>query len=204
MPSFELYDRFGNLLGPARGDRGSGSLLTANNMALFDAAVERGNVYAIANQTTVTTQAGLSATTPALTIANRIGSGKSVRLWYCSATSLVAAVAAAAWWACLGGYSATAVTETTNATVRNMKTGDASPNPQGVACLAVATLPAAPVAVGVLGGQLTGAITTGDLAPFYERWYNGALRIQEGYNFTIQTSTASTLFCEYIFEIVDK
>lgn len=199
---FDLLDRFGAVLGSAKGSKSSGALFTSQAEAKFDQAVERGNVFVTANQTTVTTQAGLSATTPALTLANRVNSGKTIRLWYVSCTSLVAAGAAAAVWATLGGYSATAVTETTAATTRNMKTGDAGA-PSGVAALAVATLPAAPVAVGVLGAQTTAAITTAPNGSFYERWYNGALRIAAGYNFSIQTSTASTLFCEYIFEVAD-
>lgn len=199
---FTLYGPNGMLLGPARGAKDSMALLVAQGNALLDAAVERGNVFVTANQTTVTTQAGLSATTPALTIANRAASGKSVRLWYVSCTSLVAAVAAAAVWPALGGYSATLVTESTLATVRNMKTGDGG-QPVGVACLSVATLPAAPVAVGQMGAQTTAAITTAPMGAFYERWYNGALRLAPGFNFSLQTSTASTLFCEYIFEVVD-
>lgn len=198
-----LYDHRGNVLSPARGMRDSGALLVAQGNALFDAAVERGNVYVTANQTTVTTQAGLSATTPALTIANRASSGKEVRIWYVAACGLVAAAAAAEIWACLGGgINLTAVVETTAATVRNMKTGDAG-GPPGIAVLSVATLPAAPVAIGQLGAQLTGAITTVPTVAPFERWYHGALRVQPGYNFTIQTSTATTLFCEYIFEVVD-
>lgn len=181
----------------------SGGALFVPAGSAFEEAVDRGNVYVAANQTTVVTQAGLSATTPALTIANRVSSGKNVKLWYVSAAGLVAATAAAEVWATLGGYSATPVTETTAATVRNMKTGDAS-MPPGVAALAVATLPAAPVAIGQLGAQLTGAITTVPTVRPFERWYNGALWIAEGFNFSIQTSTATTLFCEYIFEVVSK
>ena len=170
--------------------------------AAFDEAVERGNVFVTANQTTVTTQAGLSATTPALTIANRVNSGKRVKIWYVSACGLVAAAAGAEVFAALGGYSGTAVTETTAATVRNMKTGDSS-MPPGVGVAAVATLPAAPVAIGQLGAQLTGAITTVPTVAPFERWYNGSLSLSPGFNFSIQTSTATTLFCEYIFEVVD-
>ena len=197
-----LYDAVGKVLGFPRGNVKNLGLLTQAAGAAFDEAVERGNVYVTANQTTVTTQAGLSATTPALTLANRPNSQKSIRIWYVSATSLVAAAAAAAVWAALGGYSATPVTETTAGTVRNMKTGDAS-MPPGVAALAVATLPAAPVAIGQLGAQTTAAITTSPVGSFFERWYNGSLRLNPGYNFSIQTSTASTLFCEFIFEVVD-
>jgi len=180
-----------------------GGLHVAQSESPFAEAVDRGNVYFTANQATVTTQAGLSATTPALTIANRVASGKIVKLWYAGAMGLVAAVAGAEVWACLGGYSATAVTETTAATVRNAKTGDATA-PTGVACLAVATLPAAPVAIAQLGAQYTGAITTAPVGFPFGRWFNGALWIREGYNFTIQTSTATTLFCDYIFEVVDE
>ncbi len=179
-----------------------GEARIAQARAPFDLAVERGNVYVTANQTTVTTQAGLSVTTPALTIANRVNSGKSVRMWYVSASGLVTPGAAAQIWVTLGGYSATAVTETTAATVRNMKNGDAGAAP-GVATLAVATLPAAPVAIGQLGAQLTGAVTTAPVVQPFERWYNGALWVPPGYNLSIQTSTATTLFCEYIFEVVD-
>lgn len=178
-----------------------GGLHIAQGESKYAEAVDRGNVYLVANQTTVTTQAGLSATTPALTIANRVGSGKIVKVWEARAVGLVAAAAGAAIWACLGGYSATAVTETTAATVRNAKTGDASA-PTGVACLAVATLPAAPVAIVQLGAQYTGAITTTPVGHPFGYWFDGALWIREGYNFSIQTSTATTLFCSYIIEVV--
>ncbi len=178
------------------------ALHVAQSASRYEEAVNRGSVFLTANQTTVVTQAGLSATTPALTIANRVGSKKVIKLWYAGCVSLVAPAAAAAVWATLGGYSGTAVTETTAATVRNAKTGDAS-GPNGVGCASVATLPAAPVAIAQLGAQLTGAITTTPAVLPFARWFDGCLWIQEGYNFSIQTSTASTLFCEYIFEVQD-
>ena len=180
---------------------GHGAALVSQYGSALEEAVDRGNVYATANQTTVTTQAGLSVTTPALTIANRNGSRQLVKLWYVSCTSLVAAGAAAAIFAALGRRHSTAVIETAAATTANMKTGDASA-PPGVPCLSVATLPAAPVAVGILGAQTSAAISTSPVGSFFERWYNGALFIDEGCNFSLQTSTASTLFCEYIFEVV--
>ena len=179
-----------------------GGIHASQNASRFEEAVDRGNVFVVANQSTVTTQAGLSATTPALTIANRVGSGKIVKLWFVACTSLVAAGAGAAIYGCLGGYSATAVVETTAATVRNAKNGDATA-PTGIACLAVATLPAAPVAVHHLGAQTTAAITTSPVGAHYERWLDGSLWIPAVYNYSIQTSTASTLFCEYIFEVQD-
>lgn len=200
----ELVDRNGVPYGPARASRSNGGLLVTPAGSSFDEAVDRGNVYITANQTTVTTQAGLSATTPALTIANVAGSGKRVKLWYAGCQTLVAWTAAATVWLAQGGSAVAAdVTQTTLATVRNAKTG-AGTQPPGVAALAVATLPAAPVAISILGAGLTGAITvqTG-IVPF-GRWYDGALQLPEGFNWSIQTSTAGTLFCEFIFEVVDK
>ena len=180
----------------------SGKVSVLPYSAAFDAAVERGNVFAAANQTTVTTQAGLSATTPALTLSALVAGGKRVRIWYVSAVGLVAAAAGAAVWATMGGDGTANPSSVTNATVRNMKTG-AIALPGGVGAYSVATLPAAPVAIGQLGAQLTGAITTTPTVAPFERWYNGALWLAPGFNFSIQTSTATTLFCEYIFEIVD-
>lgn len=199
-----LYGPNGQVLNLAKGSKSNGGLLVQQAGSEFDEAVDRGNVYIAANQTTVTTQAGLSATTPALVVANRAGSGKTVKLWYAGCQSLVAWVAGAAVWLAQGGGPlAAAVTETTLATVRNAKTGDAG-QPPGVALLAVSTLPAAPVAISLLGAGLTGLITTvPGIAPF-GRWYNGALRLAPGFNWSIQTSTAGTLFCEYIVEIMPE
>lgn len=197
-----ILDRFGKEIGPVKGSKAWGSMLTSRADADFDEAVERGNVYWTANQSTVTTQAGLSATTPALSIAVKPGAKKEIRLWYVSATSLVAPGAAAALYGAVGGYSATALASVTNATVRNAKTGD-SVLPDGIDCASIATLPAAPVAVTILGAQQTGAVTVAPQGLFVAHWYHGSLRLQAGFNFSIQTSTASTLFCSYAFEVVD-
>lgn len=168
----------------------------------FDEAVERGNVWAGANQTTVTTQAGLSVTTPALTLAALMAGGKRVKIWYVSAVGLIAPTAAATVWAAMGGSGIADPSTATAGTVRNLKTGAAA-LPGGAGLYSVATLPAVPVAIGQLGAQLTGIITTVPVVAPFERWYNGALWLAPGFNFSIQTSTATTLFCEYIFEIVD-
>lgn len=202
MADILLYDRNGKGLAFAKASVANGGMLTQDAGARFDEAVDRGNVFVIANQSTVVTQANLSVTTPALTIANRVGSGKVVKLWYAGCQSLVAWTAAAAVWLAQGSHAATAVVETTAATSRNAKTGDPGA-PAGVGFLAVATLPTTPVAVGLLGAGLTGLITTvPGIVPF-GRWYDGALRLPAGFNWSIQTSTAGTLFCEFIVEVVD-
>ena len=86
-----------------------GALMVAQQGAAFDAAVAKGNVFHTASQATVTTQAGLSATTPALTIANKNGSGKSVKLWHVAVGSLVSTSACAQIYAAFGAKHATAV-----------------------------------------------------------------------------------------------
>lgn len=180
-----------------------GGLHVAQGGSPFEEAVNRGNVWAIANQTTVATQDGLSITTPALTIAPRIGQNKVVKLWYAGCGNLIENDEAAEIFLALGGYSATAVGEGTEATMRNMKTGDIGP-PPGVACLSVATLPAGvPVVISLLGSGVEGPVTVSNHMTEYGRWYNGAIWVNPGYSLTIQTSTDISLFCEFIIEVQD-
>lgn len=182
----------------------SGGLLSAQSQGLLQAAVERGRTYAVANQSGITTQAGLSATTPALTLYNRAGSGIRLVVWYVGATFTVAFATAGAVFVAVGSNTvAAAVTGTLTTAQRNMKLGGGEP--ASVPMLA-ATLPAAPVAIGLLGSGLTGAITASLAIPTLERWYNGALILEPGANLSIQTgvaSGASGTFCEYIWEEVD-
>ncbi len=181
-----------------------GGLRVATAEASFAEAVERGNVYLACSQATVTTQAGLSATTPALTIANRLTSGKVVKLWYAGAAGLVAAAAGAVYYLAMGGPSNTAVTETTpSTTVRNAKTGVLG-LPPGIGVLDVATLPASPTAIALLGIRGgAAAITVQAWAAPQARWFNGAIWVSAGCSISIQTSTVDTIFCDFIFEVVD-
>ncbi len=180
-----------------------GALHVVQGSSAFEEAVNRGNVYLIAAQATVVTEAGLSATSPPLVIANRVGSGKVVKLWYAGCGSLISPTACAQTWLCLGGYSGTAVTETTPGVVRNAKTGQAG-DPAGIACLIASTLPAAPVAIAQLGSQASAAITVSTNGFFCGRWFNGSVWVNPGYSLSIQQSTVSSLFCDFIFEVQDE
>lgn len=182
-----------------------GSVAIKGSGGYFQESVAQGRVYAVANQTGVTSQAGLSATTPVLTLYNPLSSGVNCVLWYAGASFSVAFAAASAVWAAVGTTtSAAAVTGTATTAHRNLLLGasnscDASP-------LLAATLPAAPVAIALLGMGLTGAITTVPGMQNFERWFNGSIILKPGTNFSIQTSTASgasATFCEYIWEEVD-
>ena len=201
MVDLNLQDPSGNDI-QARGNS-LGQLIVAPGGSAYEEAVSRGNVYVVAAQATVATQAGLSATTPAMSIANRNASGKIVKLWFARWETLVSASTAFQAWLAQGAVNATAVTETTPSTdVVNAKTG-AIGNPTGVGVSIVSTLPAAPVAVALLGGASSAAITVGLLNAAGERWFNGSLWLPAGANWSIQTSTAGTIFSEFIFEVVD-
>lgn len=182
----------------------AGALHNAPAHARFQAAVGRNRCFGVCNQAGITTQAGLSATTPALTLYNPIGSGVNLVVWYAGATFSVAFAAAAAVWAAVNtNTAAAAVTGTATTTHRNLLLGgNATPKAQP---LLAATLPAAPVGLNLLGMGLTGAITTIPQIQTIERWYDGALILKENTALSIQTSTASgtsATFLEYLWEEV--
>jgi len=180
-------------------------LRLSNSQATFQDAVERGRAYGVANQTGVASQAGLSATTPVLTLANPASSGVNAVIWFVAASFSVAVAAAAGVLVAVGTNTvAAAVTGTLTTTHRNLKLGVTGGNK--VIPYLAATLPAAPVAVSVLGTVLTGAITVSPSGASFERWFNGGIILQPGTNLSIQTTTASGasgMFCEFLWEEVD-
>jgi hypothetical protein len=167
--------------------------------------VLQGNCYAVANQAGITTQAGLSATTPALTLYNPAGSGKYGVLWYAGATFEVAFAAAAAVFIAVNtNVLAAAVTGTLTTSHRNLLLGSA--NTPSVTPLLAATLPAAPVAIAQLGVGLTGAITTTPTSQIMEEWFDGSIILSPGTALSIQTRTASggsSTFCTYMWQEID-
>lgn len=172
---------------------------------VFAEAVERGRCFAVCNQAGVTSQAGLSGTTPVLTLYNPLGSGKVGYLWYAGATFTVAfATAGAVWLAAGTNPAAVAVTGTATTAHRNLKLGGGAPALQP---LLAATLPAAPVAICLLGVGLTGAITTVPHLQTLGRHFGRGVAIPPGTNISIQTgvaSGASGTFCEFIWEEEDE
>ena len=171
------------------------------------AAVARGRVFGVANQAGVTSQAGLSATTPVLTLANPNGSGVAGKLWFAGVTFTVVFATVGAIFVAVGTNPvAAAVTGTLTTAHRNLKLGGVLAQGNKVAPLLAATLPAAPVAVSLLGAGLTGAVNLFPQMQVLGRAYNGSILIMPGTNLSIQTgvaSGASGTFCEYIWEEVD-
>lgn len=191
-------EQLGVTLAPSRG------LRIAPAQSAFQNAVEIGNVFGVCSQAGVTSQAGLSLTTPVLTLYNPASSGKNLVLWYAGVTFTVAPATAGAVWVAVNTNTAAAATTGTLTTAhRNMKLGT------GVNMVAqpllAATLPAAPVAISILGVNFTGAITTVPMAQTLERWFNGSIILKPNTALSIQTgvaSGASGTFCEYIWQEV--
>lgn len=187
---------------PFRLDR-TGAIATANAHGKYAESTSRGSVFSVCNQVGVTSQAGLSATTPVLTLYNPIGSGVTLHLIYAGGIYTVAfATAGAIFLAANTNTAAAAVTGTATTAHRAGLFGGGSPK---ASPLLAATLPAAPVAVDILGAGLTGAITTIPGLPTFGKFYDGSIILKENTAVSIQTgvaSGASGLFCTYTWEEV--
>lgn len=173
----------------------------------FIKAVEGGRVFSICSQAGVTSQAGLSGTTPVLTLYNPLGSGVKGRLWYAGAIITVTSATAGAVFLAAGtDVQAATVTGTLTTAHRRTRLGSLLAHGNNLQPLLAATLPAAPVAISLLGAMPTGAITTQLSENVMGRWFEGGIEIMPGANVSIQTgvaSGASGLFCEYIWEEID-
>jgi len=173
----------------------------------FQRAVGEGRAYTVCNQAGVTSQAGLSATTPVLTLYNPLGSGVKGRIWYVGCTFTVVFAAVAAIFVAVGtNVQAAATTGTLTTAHRRTRLGSLLAHGNQIIPLLAATLPEAPVAVGLLGAGLTGAVNLLPHMVPLGRWFNGALELMPGSNLSIQTSAASGasgMWCEYIWEEVD-
>ena len=154
--------------------------------------VRRGNVYACASQAGVTSQAGLSGTTPTLALYNPANSGIDVHLWYASFSVTVAFATAGAIW--LGLHQTTAAAKavsavgTISANTRNLYSTTSTQGGVAQACLAGTAT--APIGIHLLGSGLTGAITTVPLTTL-ECWYNGSVILQPDSAVSHQTGVAT-------------
>lgn len=181
----------------------TGETAFCNTHGFYHEMTSRGNTFAVCNQTGVASQAGLSATTPILTLYNPIGSGVNLSLIYAGVSQMVAAAAAAAvFLAANTNTAAAAVTGTATTAHRSGLLGGGTPK---ATPLLAATLPAAPVAIDVLGALLTGAITTTPGVQAIGKFYDGSVILKENTAISIQTSTASGalgLLATFIWEEV--
>ena len=161
-------------------------------------AVSRGVVYTGSNLlgTAVTTQAGLSATTPALTLHNPSTSGVIANLL--SVSIGVNAAPAAATTLCLAlNSNANAPTSTTDASIVSAMNGYGVAN--AVKCYRIATLAAAPVAT-VFLGSISAASLVAALSWVVD--LKGGVGLYPGSQLSIQSTTAVAVFCSFTWEEV--
>lgn len=162
----------------------------------------RGKTYYGANVlgTPVTTQAGLSATTPALTLYNPVGSGVILSLLGVRVCITASPAAAVAFCLAANAQNATPPATTTDATLYNGLLTGIQDTPKG-RCYRIATLAAAPVAFRLLGGT-TGASAIGGYD--IDKDIGGAVEIDEGVAVSIQSSAAAVVVCEFNWEEILK
>ena len=181
-----------------------GDALVAQSRARFDEAVDRGNVYAFADQAGAAIVAPATTTYVGAIVANRAGSGKKVKIWCASVTHTVV-FAAVSGIGLRGGLNGASFAETTAATVFNLKTFDLS-MPPGVFCGVAATVAAGTI-IDILGAGLTGAVTTIPAMPALSKWYDGAIQVPEGRYLGFAGSAvfaAASGFGSFIIEVTDK
>ena len=174
-----------------------GQLIVGNDGPKWKESVLGGKVFIGSNPlgTPVTTQAGLSETTPALTLSNPKNSG--VNLILMKVNIVVTAAPAANTILCLAANTIIAAEPTalTSATVRNAMIG-VEPSNRAL-CSRVATLAAAPVAIKYLGGILAAA-STGECK--IDADIDGEIIIPPGGCISIQATTAVAILASMTWE----
>lgn len=199
---FEGQARVSGANGPvARGF--DGSVMTYDSHARYMDAVLRGNVFLAANQSGVTSQAGLSATTPVLSLYNPKGNNKNAVLLWAGAANIIAVATTQVVWVAANFNIAAAATTGTVAIISNALIGNS--NQPSISAFTAATLPAAPIAVAMLGTVGTVAVTSWAQVPSFGRYFDGSIVLAPGASLSIQTSAASGtsgLLCEFAWEEV--
>jgi hypothetical protein len=170
----------------------------------FQEAVYRGNVFAVADQTGKTMPAGLSDSPTTVTLFNPKGSNMLAVIWWGGVVSTVDPGAGIAEiWVASNSIISAADPTGTAAAPRNCMIGNAKA--PSITTLTTVTLPAAPVAIDVLGVFLSGLITVETQHAALGKWYDGALILYPGGALSFQASAASgaaAAFGSWIWEEV--
>ena len=201
--------------GPLRGCL-DGALAVQDAHARYQEAVLNGNVWIGANPvgTPVTTQAGLSATTPALVLYNPINSPVNLVLWHAEAIIQASPAAAAGVLLAYNNVSLAGVptgpTTVTLANITNALLAQGSTGTSTVSstqggggpwgqCYRVSTLSAAPIGFRYLFGT-TGASAIGGMG--FRDQIDGAVFVPPGVAVSFQATSAAALICSFCWEEV--
>lgn len=175
----------------------TGSLVTTDGHARYMQNTLDGEVYIGANAggTPVTTQAGLSATTPALTLYNPVGSNVYLVLQTVTVDITTAPAAAAGFMLAYNLANAAAPATVTNAAVTSAIVG--STYTGAGQCYRIATLAAAPVAFRFIGGTTGAAAISGFQIIDH---IDGEIIIPPGVAISIQATSAAACLCSFTWE----
>jgi hypothetical protein len=175
----------------------SGSTVVAQGKSPYSEGVLAGDIYIGANLggTVVTTQAGLSATTPALTLYNPVNSGVNLVLINVSIGINASPAAATRFMLAYNLASAAAPSATTLANVTNALVGTAK-GPIGQ-CYRICTLAAAPLALRYLGGTV-GASSTSAFQLMDD--IDGQIILAPGVALSVQCSSAADITASFTWE----
>lgn len=178
----------------------SGSTATVNSHSFHEHMVLDGRTYVGSNLggTPVTTQAGLSATTPALTLYNPVGSGVYLVLVGVNINITASPAAAAGLMLAYNSPTEVAPTATTQANVTSAIIGK-SGAPAGQ-CYRICTLPSAPLFFRAIGGT-TGASAIGGVV--LKDHIDGEIIISPGVAISIQATSAATIIASVTWEEKD-
>lgn len=179
-----------------RQDKTGAVVVTDGHARLMQATLD-GEIYIGANLggTPVTTQAGLSATTPALTLWNPVGSQFYLVLQTVTVDITTAPAAAAGFMLAYNALGSAAPTATTAANVTNGLIGTTSA-PVGQ-CYRIATLAAAPLAFRFIGGTTGAAAISGVQLIDH---VDGEVIIPPGVAISIQATSAAACLCSFTWE----
>lgn len=177
----------------------AGNLLTSAVTSKNEASSLDGTIFIGANLggTPVTTQAGLSATTPALTLYNPVNSGVNLVLLTVTVGVNAAPAAASTLMLAYNSSTAAAPTATTDATMVSAKVGSTTA-PTG-RCYRIATLAAAPTAFRFLGSVVAAASTA---AVKIVDNIDGEVVIPPGGCVSIQATTAISVLTSFTWKEV--
>ena len=175
----------------------SGDLIVSQGHAKYQEAVLNGDVYIGANLagTAVVTQAGLSATTPALALHNPVGSGVYLSLLTITVDITASPAAAVGLMFAYNLKSAAAPTATTLAQVTNAIL-DLGKLPIGQ-CYRISTLAAAPLAIRYLGGSIGASAISG--IQLIDN-IDGSIIISPGVVVSIQTTSAASIISSFVWQ----
>lgn len=168
----------------------------ANIYNLYHQAGVRGLMFHGCSTVAVATQAGMSATTPCLTLYNPVGSGVNLVLINVSVMFDVQPTLPCGIFLASNAVAAGAPTTVTLATVKNSVLG--STKAAIGQCYRVATLGASPLAIRPLGSIATTA-ANGNATPgvLCSNEINGQIVIDPGVGVSIQTSSAASIYASF-------